>query len=160
LRNNLEAIAVTAEQLMTRIAQYNFRCDGGPLYNCVDYQKLCVLACSDADLAAKDAEIARCHKRLEIDVYGKFDDQGELVAVPIPMEERTRFPDGISCRDETIKILEEQLADLRAQLAAAEKIIDAYADHTFSCAISERGTYDEVKCTCGLEAALKEAGRG
>lgn len=54
--------------------------------------------------AAAD-EIERCHRRLEIDRMWKLGPDGG-VPVTIPYAERASFPDGITCRDETISLLE------------------------------------------------------
>lgn len=49
------------------------------------------------------AEVQRCHKRLEIDRYWKL--TGECVR--IPYGQRNHYPDGISCRDETIRLQDD-----------------------------------------------------
>lgn len=50
-------------------------------------------------------EIERCHGRLEIDhVYRAVN--GAMRRVELPFEDRAVIPDGISCRDETIKLLD------------------------------------------------------
>jgi hypothetical protein len=59
-------------------------------------------------LHAARTEISRCHKRLEIDHYYRLKGR-RMVRVEIPYEDRLKYPDGISCRDETIKILERAL---------------------------------------------------
>lgn len=50
-------------------------------------------------------EIERCHARLEIDrAYTLKGD--DIEGFRIPWADRLTMPDGISCRDETIRILE------------------------------------------------------
>lgn len=62
-----------------------------------------------------EAEIARCHKRLEITHLWHTPEGGtKLVKVPIPMSERAEATDGIACRDETIKLLQNTIEHLRA----------------------------------------------
>jgi hypothetical protein len=65
------------------------------------------------------AEITRLHAllsayeaRLEIDHAWRLVD-GKLTRFEIPPEDRPNWPDGITCRDETIKLLEEQLGRAR-----------------------------------------------
>ena len=68
-------------------------------------------------LAAKDAEIERLQERLEMtSAYVN----GKLMRVPAGS-----IPDGISCRNETIKLLHANIAALRARLARAEAERDA-----------------------------------
>jgi hypothetical protein len=88
------------------------------------------------------AEVARCHERLEIDRYYKINDNLDLVVTPIPFDERASSPDGISSRDATIKLLDEnsKLADaalsearaeverLREALSGLLPMCEAYAD--------------------------------
>jgi hypothetical protein len=50
--------------------------------------------------------------RLEIDHAWRLVD-GKLTRFEIPPEDRPNWPDGITCRDETIKLLEEQLGRAR-----------------------------------------------
>lgn len=58
-----------------------------------------------ANITAMDAEIERCHERLEIDHCWKMGlgdesaDRFGFVRVDIPYEERFQLPDGIECRD-------------------------------------------------------------
>lgn len=54
----------------------------------------------------------RCHARLEIDHYFKIgdNDDSDLERVDIPLGERADFPDAVTVRDATIKLLEEQVA--------------------------------------------------
>lgn len=68
------------------------------------------------------AEIARCHERLEIDHYFKIgdNDDSDLERVDIPMSERASFPDAVRARDATIGLIEEDNRDLRTRLEAAE----------------------------------------
>lgn len=76
-----------------------------------------LVAEQDKRIAELEAEQDRCHKRLEIDVAWRLPKEGdELEPFTIPMAERATFPDGISARDETIRILEEQLSEARRAL--------------------------------------------
>ena len=65
-----------------------------------------------AKIRALQKEVRRCHARLEIDHYyvmlGK-----KTYRKPIPYKDRLLFPDGISCRDETIKMLDRQIDEYR-----------------------------------------------
>ncbi|WP_182421995.1 hypothetical protein [Aureimonas sp. ME7] len=86
------------------------------------------IACDDAasDLEAKDAEIASLQaklrereERLEITHHYVLSGNGEdLVRAEIPPEERDNEPDGIECRDATIKGLEATVASLQARIEA------------------------------------------
>jgi len=72
-----------------------------------------------ADLVqANDAEIARCHARLEIDRIGRIVD-GEIVMTPVPIDERAGVPDAVECRDATIELQQDEIDCLRAELDAA-----------------------------------------
>ncbi len=78
----------------------------------------------EAKLIARAAEL---EKRLEIDHLWRITDNGEAMErVGVPPEERAAMPDGIECRDETIELLDERIAELeverdalRAQLSTA-----------------------------------------
>ncbi len=82
------------------------------------------LADARAALMGNAAEIERCHARLEIDrlwhcrAIGGSDEAGNLSREEIPMSERGDFPDGITCRDETIKMLMESIKRHEARVAA------------------------------------------
>lgn len=54
-------------------------------------------------------EIRRCHRRLEIDRLYKLNGKGKLVPEKVPYERRLSIPDGISCRDETIRMQDRRL---------------------------------------------------
>lgn len=57
------------------------------------------------DVLALISEIDRCHARLEIDhVYRLVDGKG--VHESVPYTDRRTVPDGITCRDATINLLE------------------------------------------------------
>lgn len=62
-----------------------------------------------AALREAHKEVDRCHRRLEIDhCYMDAGDGKGLVRVEVPYKERRAFPDGISCRDDSIKLLEDR----------------------------------------------------
>lgn len=65
----------------------------------------------DVDWLVK--QIDRLHERLEDSHV--FDKDGKRVEV-----EPSSIPDGIDCRDETIKLLDDQIARLKAALATAD----------------------------------------
>ena len=71
-------------------------------------------------IAALEAEVARCHARLEITHVGqmKGDGTADLIRVEVPMAERATMPDGIDARDATIYLLDEDIARLSASLVA------------------------------------------
>jgi hypothetical protein len=76
-------------------------------------------ACSSLRARAEkaEAEVARLHERLEDNhVYGTAPDTGEMVRIDV---EPGSIPDGISCRDETIRLQDKSIDNLRAQLAAS-----------------------------------------
>lgn len=73
-----------------------------------------------ADRDAALVEVARCHARLEIDHEYVSDADGNVTRQEIPHEDRANEPDGIECRDETIRLLERQLRAARAEKAEAE----------------------------------------
>lgn len=60
----------------------------------------------EADRARLRALLAEREARLEIDHSFQLVD-GDFVRVEVPPELRDTWPDGITCRDETIKLLEE-----------------------------------------------------
>lgn len=59
----------------------------------------------------------RCHARLEIDHCFKLGDDDNLIRHEIPLNERSSFPDGITARDETIKLVERRAETAERQLA-------------------------------------------
>ena len=54
-----------------------------------------------------EAEITRCHARLEIDHVFRLKD-GKLIRVEVPMAERLSIPDAVTCRDATIDEFDRQ----------------------------------------------------
>lgn len=71
------------------------------------------LVAQEAEIAALRAKVERYEARLEIDhCYVMVDGNPELERRDVPPEERETWPDGITCRDETIRLLEEQIAAL------------------------------------------------
>lgn len=61
-----------------------------------------------AEVRRLRAEVDRCHARLEIDVvYVGLGMKPRIV----PMDERKSIPDGIDCRDGTIRLLEDELKE-------------------------------------------------
>ncbi|MDP5216739.1 hypothetical protein Q5Y75_05870 [Ruegeria sp. 2205SS24-7] len=81
------------------------------------------------------AEVQRCHERLEITHVWRveFDaepDDGEdysLIKTEIPYDERATTTDGIECRDCTIQLLEEDIANLRADRAKLREALTEIA---------------------------------
>jgi hypothetical protein len=71
-------------------------------------------------LAEARAQVAKLESRLEID--HAYDQHGNRVEVPV--EKRDQMPDGISCRDETIKLLEKDLERVRGDAAVLRSWID------------------------------------
>ena len=63
--------------------------------------------------------IAKLEARLEIDHAFRMGDGDEMVRYEIPPEERDNFPDGIACRDETIRLRDELVDELAEDLALA-----------------------------------------
>lgn len=95
-----------------------------------------------ADKQAVERERDRYYERLEIDRVYRFD-AGESVAVPVPLDERHGVPDGIECRDETIRLQDENNARLRARAEAAEasvavltQALEPFAEHYTEAALT------------------------
>lgn len=63
------------------------------------------------DLEALRARVAELEARLEIDHAYRLVN-GKPQRFEIPAELRKNFPDGIDCRDETIRLLDERIAEL------------------------------------------------
>ena len=61
------------QSLIAKLTTYNFECEGGPLHNCVDYQKLCVYAL----MAERDCANARAATHLA-DAYSMRDQRDAL----------------------------------------------------------------------------------
>ncbi len=71
-----------------------------------------------AIITALRAEIDRCHERLEIKRMHRMNlATGETTPVDIPLQERASLPDGIDCRDETIRLLRDNIETLRSNNA-------------------------------------------
>lgn len=63
-----------------------------------------------------ELEVERCHRRLEIDRVCKFSELDERTEeVDIPKQERADQIDGIECRDDTIRLLEQNRKALVAR---------------------------------------------
>lgn len=70
----------------------------------------------DANIAAQAEKIAELEERLEVvHCYVLDDKTGEMVKHEIAPEERDLMPDGIACRDETIKLQDKRIAELEAE---------------------------------------------
>jgi hypothetical protein len=81
------------------------------------------LAEKDETIAGLREEVDRCHARLEIDhvfTGGGKQEDGGFLRVEVPMGERKSLPDAVACRDDTIELQGEQIAELRARCEAAE----------------------------------------
>lgn len=85
-----------------------------------------IAATRETDLRA---EVERCHARLEIDHAFTAGPDDQLVRYEIPMAERASMPDGIECRDDTIKLQDEQIDRLRGLLDEARRLIIASLGH-------------------------------
>lgn len=66
-----------------------------------------------------EREVARCHERLEMNHAWQMGGDGGFVRVPAP----EGMPDGIECRDETIKLLESSRKRLSDRLASSEATV-------------------------------------
>lgn len=75
-----------------------------------DFIRMCQQAADRIDEV--EARVAKLDARLEIDhCYREVN--GDMVRVELKPEERGRFPDGITCRDATIKLQREHIAELQ-----------------------------------------------
>lgn len=85
-----------------------------------------------------DAELARCHARLEIDHAYRLEG-GELVRFEIPMDERGSFPDGIDGRDCTIAEMDRRIARLEHFLSHFTSLarVNPAANHALDTAKRE-----------------------
>jgi hypothetical protein len=84
----------------------------------IKYLRADIATAREAELRA---EVERCHARLEIDHAFTAGPDDQLVQHEIPMAERASMPDGIECRDDTIRLQDEQITRLRALLDEAQK---------------------------------------
>lgn len=75
---------------------------------------------ADLTLVEAKREIARCHARLEIDHAYRMKGK-KLVRFTIPYADRMRFPDGISCRDDSIRLLDLRVEELKKALPTKAK---------------------------------------
>jgi hypothetical protein len=83
-------------------------------------------------LEAAEAEVERCHKRLEIDHVNHLyinpeTGEEEMATEVIPMAAPADAIDGIECRDDTIRLLEENRKALIASRDAAHQRHEAAA---------------------------------
>lgn len=88
----------------------------------------------EAELAEARAEIDRCHARLEIDHIFRMPKGGaetadDLIREEVPMSERASMIDGISCRDETIKLLDKNNNSLKAEVGKLRVALEQIAWH-------------------------------
>lgn len=114
-----------------------------------------------AALADAQARVMKLETRLEITYCSVFRD-GELVRKEIPPEERDSFPDGIRCRDATIGLLEEDLAEKNKTIENMRLVTDQYRKN--SNEQFERANRAEdaqaVGFAAGVEAAARKADAG
>lgn len=78
----------------------------------------------EAEIDRLRAEVARLHERLEDNHWFEHVD-GEMVRVDV---EPGSVPDGIECRDETIKLQDENIDRLRAALAETRAAAQKFRD--------------------------------
>lgn len=64
-----------------------------------------------AERNALRARVAKLEERLEITHCWRHNPDGSVTKEEIPSDQRDSFPDGIYCRDETIKQLESMLIE-------------------------------------------------
>ena len=71
-----------------------------------------------AEVERLDAEVERCHERLEMTHRYRCvnPETGETARVDIPRAERSFAYDGIDCRDETIRLQDRAVDELRAEV--------------------------------------------
>jgi hypothetical protein len=102
----------------------------------------CIIEICEALLSA-EAKVEKYQARLEIthDYDGHTGEKRE-----IPPEKRDTYPDGIFCRDATIKLLKGEIEDYRAKVAALAELVygvlaslDCECDeyHGYRCSIHE-----------------------
>ena len=68
--------------------------------------------------------IAELEERLEISHGYIAGPEGTLVRKELSPAERASFPDAVSCRDETIKLRDERIAELEKELAGERERLD------------------------------------
>lgn len=91
-------------------------------------------ACLCCEHAAEEIErltsrVQHLEDRLEIThAWQCTADDTELKRIEIPPEERDSFPDGITCRDATIKLLEEQNERQAGRIRKLERALKPFAD--------------------------------
>ena len=73
------------------------------------------IAALERDLAAMRERVVKYRARLEIDHHAE-DFGGQLERVDLPFDEDEPY-DGIACRDETIRLLDQARDEMRAELS-------------------------------------------
>jgi len=91
---------------------------------CIEYVRADIAERENAELRK---ERDRCHARLEIDHCFKLGDDDNLIRHEIPLNERSSFPDGITARDETIKLVERRAETAERQLAERDAALRPFA---------------------------------
>jgi hypothetical protein len=95
--------------------------------------------------------VATYERRLEIDRCWAFEN-GEKVEKVVPPEERDSFPDGIECRNETIKLLDRNVDALRADVAKLGGVLSEIESITRLTVKS-----DKTHCIMALDAIQSKA---
>ena len=110
-----------------------------------------IVAANPSTVLALLAEIDRCHARLEIDRVWHATTGGD-VPKRVSYAERNTIPDGIECRDETIKMQDERIKALEAKVSAARNAALDEAERTvarcedeFDAAAAIRDLKEETK---------------
>jgi hypothetical protein len=109
-----------------------------------------------ADRAADKAEIERLHERLEDNHFYVDDGSGNLVRKDA--EPGSIIPDGIECRDETIKLQDEAIARLRTQVEGLREALSCMLDaHNNECWLDHNGNCQAhfVEPTCRVALARR-----
>jgi hypothetical protein len=121
-------------------------------------------------LEAAEAEVERCHKRLEIDHVWLVAEDGTPAWKDVLPEDRADAIDGIECRDDTIRLLEENRKALVAKrdhwkqiahdrLVSANQLLDRArkAEEALREIATIQGSADKIACLAVIGFAASTA---
>ena len=109
-----------------------------------------ISAANPSTILALLDEIDRCHARLEID-HVWHSTSGGVIPVRVPYSDRAGMPDGVECRDETIKIQDESISKLESRIVADLA--------SYEAAMILSADLQEKAVAAARDAALEEAAK-
>jgi hypothetical protein len=125
------------------------------------YEAACVeFKCLRGENAKLKERVEFLETRLEIDCCYVLPEDGgdDLVRKELSPEERETFPDGIDCRDATIKLIEDSLDEVRSQRDRLREALKPFAEIAAAVASITEGWVNHDVSPIGLQYPTSKIG--